>query len=105
MYGQNLHLPEYLRFGILVGPTQQDLERKVAQELAGEMMHRYHLGEYSQPEEVRTLRVDGDPHYAALIVWMPETVDNHANHQKGAEPPWVQLGVRVYAQQAGTPMN
>ena len=41
--------------------------------------------------------------YAALVVFMPEDVDNVANYRDDV-PPTVELGIAVYAQQAGTPM-
>jgi hypothetical protein len=35
---------------------------------------------------------------------MPEEVDNVANY-RGAQEPRVELGITVFAQQAGAPMN
>ena len=35
----------------------------------------------------------------ALVVYMPETVGNDANHATGMEAPWVKLGLNVYATQ------
>ncbi|MBO5355402.1 MAG: right-handed parallel beta-helix repeat-containing protein [Clostridia bacterium] len=37
--------------------------------------------------------------YAALVVYMPETVGNVANHQTGTNPPAIQLGLDVFATQ------
>lgn len=43
-------------------------------------------------------------HYAALIIHMPETVDNAANY-RGIQEPKVELGITVFAQQANAPME
>jgi len=51
-----------------------------------------------------TFEVGEDPHYAALIVYMPEEVGDVANY-RGITVPKVELGVTVFAQQANAPMN
>lgn len=101
VYGSNLHLPNYLRFGVIYGENEVELDRKIAQGYADTEMKELDLNIYSTaPEPLEA----GGMHYAALIVYMPEEVGNEANY-RGSQPPQVQLGMTAYAQQAGTPMN
>lgn len=101
VYGDTLHLPQYLRFGVIFGATEAELTRALARENATNEMESYCLSTYSQ---VDTVTVEpGQVRYAALVVFMPEEVGNAANY-RGTEPPQVDLGLVVYAQQAGTPM-
>ena len=99
VYGDPLHLPEYLRFGIVTASTEPELTRKVAQAIADKEMEQYCLGEYSQRG---AMLAQGAMEYAALIVCMPESIGNDANYLRGHAVPQVSLGVTVYAQQAGT---
>jgi hypothetical protein len=48
--------------------------------------------------------VGEDAHYAALVVYMPEEVNNVANY-RGASVPKVKLGITVHAQQANAPLE
>jgi len=48
---------------------------------------------------------EGSSRYVALIVWMPEDVGNEANYMRGSVVPRVELGITVFAQQAGAPLE
>lgn len=98
--GEKLHLPDYLRFGVVFGASESELNRALARENATEDMEVYCLNTYSEMDTVTV--APGEARYAALVVFMPEEVDNAANHR--GEAPAVELGITVYAQQAGTPM-
>lgn len=102
VYDGKLHLPNYLRFGIVTARTEPELQRKLAQQLADKEMIEHYLGEYSEAVLNDPLTEENPTAYAALIVFMPEETGNEANHKKGAATPQVTLGVSVYAQQAGT---
>lgn len=100
VFGGTLHLPKYLRFGVMFDVDEATLIRRVAQLEATEEMEGLKLNQYSalsgttlEPEKTQ---------YAALIVYMPEDIGNEANHIGTKEPPTVTLGVTVFAQQAGT---
>ena len=41
----------------------------------------------------------GEPHYVALVVYMPERVGNDANHATGVEAPHIELGIHLFATQ------
>ena len=102
VYGGKIHLPSYLRFGVVFAATEPELERKTAQALADlRMCDTLHLNQYSRTDDVSVPA--GGERYAALIVYMPEEVGNEANY-RGTTVPRVVLGLTVYAQQAGTTM-
>jgi hypothetical protein len=101
VYGDTLHLPKYLRFGILTANKESELDRTMARSFASEEMEKYYnpLGTYTQlGSEIEA----GKEQYAALVVFMPEYIGNEANYRTGATVPQVILGVDVRAQQAGT---
>lgn len=99
--GTTLHLPKYLRFGVVFGADEPSLTRDVARALTEpETMEALLLNQYSR-EDTQTVPVGG-VRYAALVVFMPEEVGNEANYMAGAKVPMVELGLTVYAQQAGT---
>lgn len=96
-----LHLPEYLRFGVIFDADEAQLDRTLAQANATEEMESYCMGQFSKIDTVTVAA--GQTRYAALVVYMPEEVGNEANYR--GQIPGVDLGITVYAQQAGTPMN
>lgn len=102
--GNEIYLPNYLRFGAVFAQTPEELEAAVADRLAArDQAQNQPLSTWSQVSEY-TFEAGEDPHYAALIVYMPQQVGNAANY-RGAEAPSIQLGVAVKAQQAGAPME
>ena len=101
VYGTTLHLPDYLRFGVIFGASEADLDRALARQNATLEMESYCLNTYAQADTVTV--EPGQVRYAALVVFMPEEVGNAANYRKD-KIPQVDLGITVYAQQAGTPM-
>ena len=101
MDGEILHLPDHLRFGVIFGASEAELDRELAREYAENPMESYCLDSYSPQDTVSV--APGEIRYAALVVFMPEEVNNVANGR--GEIASVELGVGVYAQQAGTPMD
>lgn len=102
--GNRLHLPQYLRFGVLFGDTEASLDRQVARAIADmDLLDAMHLSQYSEKDTVSV--AEGDTRYVALVVYMPESVGNEANYKTGEEIPQIQLGITVYAQQAGAPLE
>ena len=102
MLGNEIYLPNYLRFGVMFGNDEAALTRVTAELLANERFPEatgtYPLNTYS--EEDVTVPVGGT-RYIALIVRMPKEVDNVANY-RGDTPPTVDLGITVLASQEGT---
>lgn len=99
-WGDDIYLPDYLRCGIVFGKTEAEVEQQVADRLTARSNAPEYwsaLGTWSEPSPY-TFAADDDPHYAALIVYMPENVGNAANY-RGADVPQVILGITVSAQQ------
>lgn len=94
--GNEIYLPNYLKYGVVFADSEPELNRLAAQGIADSYM----LDTWSKPAPT-SLSAGADPVYAALIVYMPEDVDNHANYRDDA-PPTVGLGITVLAQQVGT---
>lgn len=104
VYGQEFTLSPYLNYGVIFGVNEDDLNRALARMADDQQTVAYiKLNQHSSYDTVEV--APGNTRYAAIVIYMPETVGNVANYQKGAPIPWVQLGVTVYAQQTGTPMD
>lgn len=103
-YGMPFCLPPHLRFGVLFGASEIELERQLAQSGADQNMGNYTFNTYSKVDDDAVVRAN-ETRYAAVVVYMPETVGNEANYAKGEKVPQVDLGMTVFAQQAGTPLN
>jgi predicted ribosomally synthesized peptide with SipW-like signal peptide len=106
--GNVIHLPRYLKFGVIFGDTEAQLEREAAQMVADLEMGEVEdtvkaLGDFSQKDTVTV--EPGKTRYVAIVIYMPKSVGNEANHMKNQVPPEIKLGLTVYAQQAGTPME
>lgn len=103
VFGQTFRLSNYLRFGAVFAESEDALKEKVADRLkAREQATFQPLATWSK-EAPFTFDAGDAPHYAALIVYMPEEVDNIANYRGGIVPE-IQLGIKVFAQQADAPM-
>ena len=101
--GNDIYLPNYLKYGVLFGADEASLTRETAKVIAenefpGETMN-FPLNVYSEKDSV-VLQPD-DERYIALIVRMPEEVGNAANY-RGVTVPKVDLGITVKASQEGT---
>lgn len=102
--GNEIYLPNYLRFGAVFAESEDALKTAVADRLAArDQAKQQPLSTWSEISEY-TFEAKEAPHYAALIVYMPEEVSNVANH-RGLDVPQVKLGIAVFAQQTGTPLN
>lgn len=101
--GNDIYLPNYLKFGVVFGDSEAELDREIANVLAtrnfaGEMGN-YPLNTYSKKDDV-AVQVDGT-RYIAVVVRMPDEVGNAANY-RGDTVPTVVLGLNVTASQEGT---
>lgn len=97
--GNDIYLPNYLKYGAVFAESEIELDRKLARGLAEDYM----LDTWSEVSEY-TFEVGEEPHYAALIVYMPEAVGDEANY-RGIAVPQVELGITVSAQQADAPLE
>lgn len=105
-WGESIYLPNYLRYGVVFGETEADVQQQVKDRLAARNSAPNDWGTLGTWSEVSpyTYDVGEDPHYAALIVYMPEEVGNRANY-RGIDVPQVMLGIKVFAQQANAPLE
>lgn len=96
VFGQDFMLQDYLKFGIKTADTEEEMknsipDREAAVEIASEPLHNYY-------ETGAFELAPGGTKYIALIVRMPEEVDNVANY-RGDTVPEVELGITVKADQ------
>ena len=95
VYGQRFELQEYLTFGLLTATSEGRLNEITANRQLVAQSAVDELGDYAteyaplQPNETA---------YMALVVRMPENVDNEANY-RGDAIPRVELGITVTANQ------
>lgn len=101
--GNEIFLPNYLKFGVIFGASEAQLDRAVAKAMATgdfpEYTGDYPLNTYSQKDD--TVVELGGERYIAVIVRMPEEITNVANY-RGNDVPTVKLGLNVMASQEGT---
>ena len=101
--GDPIYLPDYLRFGAIFGETEAEVQAQIDERLAARSHAPNALGTWSDVCP-NTFEEGEEPHYAALVVYMPEEVTNVANY-RGVDIPKVKLGITVHAQQANAPLN
>ena len=103
-WGEDIYLPNYLRYGVVFGQSEAEVQQQVKDRLAAKD-HAPNdwdaLGTWSETSPY-VYEVGEKAHYAALIVYMPEDVGNAANY-RGFDVPQVKLGIKVSAQQAEAP--
>ncbi len=104
-WGEDIYLPNYLRYGVVFGKTEAEVQELVKDRLAARAQAPNAwrtLGTWSEISPY-IFAAGEDAQYAALIVYMPEDVGNAANY-RGFTEPRVELGITVFAQQANAPM-
>lgn len=103
IWGKELYLPDYLKFGVIFGDSEAQLNRETAKISSAskfpEYIGSYPLNTYSE-KDIVTLKPNQE-RYIAIIVRMPEEVGNAANY-RGNRIPSVELGVVLTASQEGT---
>ena len=105
-WGEDIYLPEYLRYGVVFAESEAALQELVEDRLKAKNHAPNDWGALETWSEISpyTFEAKEAPHYAALIVYMPEETGNTANY-RGFTEPRVELGITVFAQQANAPMN
>lgn len=102
-WGEDIYLPNYLRYGVVFAESETQLREMVKDRLNSRTHAENNLGTWSEVSPY-TFEAGEESHYAALIVYMPEEVGNAANY-RGFTEPRVELGITVFAQQANAPMT
>lgn len=97
VYGQDIYLPEILKFGVVFADTEAELAQKLANRDLAEQQATTALSSYtSKPDNLQA----NEEAFAAVIVRMPKEVGNAANY-RGNTPPSIELGITVQAMQEG----
>lgn len=99
VFGQKFNLQEHLRFGLVSANTELALDELVKDRDTANEKATMPLNNYSTDTAILDA---GKTVYIALIVWMPEEVDNVANY-RGDMVPRVELGITVTATQVNNP--
>ena len=97
VYGQDIYLPEFLKFGVVFADTEAELTQKLANRDLAEKLATTDLSSYTS--ETDHLQAEGEA-FAAVIVRMPREVGNAGNY-RGNTPPSIELGITVQAMQEG----
>ena len=105
-WGEEIYLPNYLRYGVVFGETEEQVKQQVKDRLTARdnAPNDWAMLDTWTDVSPYIFEAGEDPHYAALIVFMPEEVGNAANYRGFAEPK-VELGITVHAQQANAPLQ
>ncbi len=96
VYDNPFNLSDYIRFAVLDG-DRSSLDRDDLVAAATENSKLIKEG-YSKEDHLLAGENNSEK-IVTLVVWMPTTVDNKANHKTGAAAPFIDLGITVYATQ------
>ena len=91
------NLSDYIRFAVLDGDKTEDSVDRDALVAAATDSKLIKEG-YSKEDHLLAGETDSEK-IVTLVVWMPTTVGNEANHKTGAAAPSIDLGITVYATQ------
>lgn len=95
VFGGTFQLQEYLLFGLISAPTEQEMMTQLADRSKARAVADTPLNTYEA--ELPSLNA-GQELYVALVIAMPESVGNVANY-RGNVIPTVELGVIITANQ------
>ena len=101
VYNNELKLSSYIRFGVVDG-DKSDLNRDALVTAAGE--GAVLSTGYTKENHLLAGTTDNEK-VVTLVVWMPTTVGNEANHKKDATAPSIDLGISVAATQLNSEVD
>ena len=97
VYNNEFKLSDYIRFAVLDGDkTEGSVDRDA---LVAAATDSKLIKEGYSKEDHLLAGENNSEKIVTLVVWMPTTVDNKANHKTGAAAPFIDLGITVYATQ------
>lgn len=94
--GKAFNLSDYIRFAVL-DDDQSSLGRDAL--VAAATNSKLIKEGYTAENHLLTAGTDNSEKVVTLVVWMPTTVGNEANHKKDATAPSINLGITVAATQ------
>lgn len=93
--GDTFKLSDYIQFGIVEGVNPETAEYKNRKDaVAAVTSSKIISAGYGKADKL----LAGNSLYLAMVVYMPETVDNKANHN-GKDIPSIELGINAFATQ------
>ena len=98
MAGTEFKLSDYIRFAVLSG-DQSELGRDALVEAATAVDNRKLNEGYTVEEHLLPIGTDSAKKTVTLVLWVPTSVGNEANHKTGVIAPSIELGVNVVATQ------
>ena len=98
--GEVIQLSKYIHFGAVDGVSVPFADRDAARAAVTES--KALTAGYTK---TGTMTATNETAYMALVVYMPESVGNEANHATGADAPSIDLGIRLLATQLGSEMD
>lgn len=96
--GNSFKLSDYIQFGVVEGVNGENAAFAKRTDAVAAVTTATPIGNGYMSEE-KLMEADADDAYAALVVYMPETVGNEANYAKGADVPTIDLGISLVATQ------
>ncbi|MBR2615376.1 MAG: SipW-dependent-type signal peptide-containing protein [Clostridia bacterium] len=94
--GEEFKLSDYINFGVVENVNGETAAYATRQEAVDALSESKKISEGYAKEG--TMLADAQDLYLAMVVYMPETVGNEANHN-GEKVPQITLGVNVFAAQ------
>lgn len=98
--GEVIQLSKYIHFGAVDGVSVPFANRDAARAAVTES--KALTAGYTK---TGTMTATNETAYMALVVYMPESVGNEANHATGADAPSIDLGIRLVATQLNSEMD
>ena len=95
--GDTFKLSDYIKFAVIEGDATENGIERAALVAAAENAGSKLINEGYSKEN--NLNETNDADTVTLVVWMPETVGNEANHKTGVDAPTIDLGIKVDATQ------
>ena len=98
--GEVIQLSKYIHFGAVDGVSVPFANRDAARAAVTES--KALTAGYTK---TGTMTATNETAYMALVVYMPESVGNEANHATGADAPSINMGIRLLATQLNSEMD
>ena len=95
--GYTFKLSDYIKFAVIEGDATENGIERAALVAAAENAGSKLINEGYSKEN--NLNETNDADTVTLVVWMPETVGNEANHAVNADAPVISLGINAFATQ------
>ena len=94
--GETFKLSDYIQFGVVENVNGETAKYENREDAIGAVIDAKKISAgYTKADAM----VAGDEKYLALVVYMPTSVGNEANHKTGTDAPQIDLGINIFATQ------